>query len=83
MMTCSNSHLCLKFAHVANIVFQFWNLSHNNIGGQFNVADQFSQGSLTTLDLSYNNISGDISTLKFCEQAISGINGPLCDLQIL
>jgi hypothetical protein len=83
MMTCSNSHLCLKFIHVGNIVFQFRNLSHNNIGGQFNISNPFSQGSLTTLDLSDNNISRDISTLKICEHAIFGINGPLCDLQIL
>jgi len=83
MMTCSNYHLCLKFAYVGNNVFQFRNVSHNNIGGQFNISDQFSQGSLTTLDLSYNNISGDISTLIFCKQTNSNFDGALCFLQIL
>ncbi|CAK9871532.1 unnamed protein product [Sphagnum jensenii] len=42
------------------------NVSHNQIGGYFNISNQFSQGGLTTLDLSYNNISGDISTLILC-----------------
>jgi hypothetical protein len=83
MTTCSNYHLCQKFAHVGNIVFQFRNVSHNNIGGQFNMSDKFSQGSLTTLDLSYNNISGDISTLIFCTQANSNVLGALCFLEIL
>ncbi|CAM6068457.1 unnamed protein product [Sphagnum tenellum] len=42
------------------------NLSHNHIGGYFNISNQFSEGCLITLDLSFNNISGDISTLIFC-----------------
>ncbi len=83
MMICSNYHLCLKFAHVRNIVFQFRNVSHNNIGGYFSIPEQFSNGLLTTLDLSYNNISGDISTLIFCKQANSDSNGALCFLEIL
>jgi hypothetical protein len=63
MMTCSNYHLCLKFAHVGNIVFQFRNVSHNHIGEYLsNTSTQFFQSGLSTLDLSYNNISGDIST---------------------
>ncbi|KAH9571952.1 hypothetical protein CY35_02G120500 [Sphagnum magellanicum] len=64
----------------------FWgtllNVSHNNIGGQFNISDQFSAGVLITLDLSYNNISGDISTLK-CIQAYNISIGPLCSLSTL
>jgi hypothetical protein len=63
MMTCSNYHLCQKFAHVGNIVFQFRNVSHNHIGGYIsNASYLFSPFPLLTLDLSYNNISGDIST---------------------
>jgi hypothetical protein len=61
---------------------QYLNLSHNNIGGQFNISDQFSQGSLTTLDSCYN-ISRDIIRLAYCEQAISCINGPFCELIFL
>ncbi len=70
-MTCSNYQLCLKFAHVGNIVFQFRNVSHNHIGGYIsNNSDQFFQtDTLDSLDLSYNNISGDISAF------ISIING--------
>jgi hypothetical protein len=53
------------------------NVSHNHIGGYFNVSNQFSF-QLIILDLSYNNISGDISTHRFCVED----NG-LCSLQIL
>jgi hypothetical protein len=63
MTTCFKYHLCLKFAHVGNIVFQFRNVSHNHIGGYFNISNQFQGNFLTTLDLSFNNISGDISTV--------------------
>ncbi len=69
MTTCSNYHLCLKFAHVGNIVFQFRNVSHNHIGGYFNLSNQFEGSMITILDLSFNNISGDISTLIFSPQA--------------
>ncbi len=69
MMTCSNYQLCLKFARVGNIVFQFRNVSHNHIGGYIsNTSDQFFTTALFTLDLSYNNISGDISTFIFSIQ---------------
>jgi len=64
MTTCFKYHLCLKFAHVGNIVFQFRNLSHNHLGGYFNISNHQIQLSLiNTLDLSFNNISGDISTV--------------------
>jgi hypothetical protein len=79
---CSNYHLCLKFAHVGNIVFQFRNVSHNHIGGYFNISDQY-QGSLTSLDLSFNNISGDISTLILCVEANMTLYGPFCSLETL
>jgi hypothetical protein len=70
MMTCSNYHLCLKFARVGNIVFQFRNVSHNHIGGYMsNTSNQFFQYAVWTLDLSYNNISGDISTFIISIQA--------------
>jgi hypothetical protein len=83
MITCSTYHLCLKFAHVGNIVFQFRNVSHNHIGGYFNISNQFQGFFLTTLDLSFNNISGDISTLILCREEVnSSVNG-LCFLQIL
>jgi len=86
MTTCFKYHLCLKFAHVGNIVFQFRNVSHNHIGGYFNISDGFSV--VSTLDLSYNNISGDISTLIFCLQDNNTTDndttyGPLCYLQTL
>ncbi|CAM6007977.1 unnamed protein product [Sphagnum balticum] len=45
------------------------NVSHNHIGGYFNISNQFSRF-LGTLDLSYNNISGDISTLILCNFSI-------------
>ncbi|KAH8971038.1 hypothetical protein BDL97_02G121800 [Sphagnum fallax] len=65
----------------------FLNVSHNHIGGYFNISNQFSQGLLSTLDLSYNNISGDISTLIFCVQNYTTVNyttyGPLCNLETL
>ncbi|KAH8971067.1 hypothetical protein BDL97_02G123200 [Sphagnum fallax] len=42
----------------------FLNVSHNHIGGYFNISNQFNETDLlTTLDLSFNNISGDISTV--------------------
>ncbi len=81
MTICSNYHLCLKFAHVGNTIFQFRNVSHNHIGGYFNISNQFLQ--LFSLDLSYNNISGDISTLILCTQNNSPNNGPLCSLESL
>jgi hypothetical protein len=63
MMTCSNYHLCIKVAPVGNIVFQFRNVSPNHIGGYMsNTSYEFFESALFTLDLSYNNISGDIST---------------------
>jgi Leucine-rich repeat (LRR) protein len=41
----------------------FLNVSHNHIGEYLsNTSTQFFQSGLSTLDLSYNNISGDIST---------------------
>ncbi len=80
MTICSNYHLCLKFAHVGNTIFQFRNVSHNHIGGYFNISNQFSQ--LLSLDLSYNNISGDISTLILWAD-VETLNGPLCFLETL
>jgi protein brassinosteroid insensitive 1 len=64
------------------------NVSHNHIGGYFNISKQYSFNLLSTLDLSYNNISGDISTLIFCVQDYyTTINyttyGPLCNLETL
>ncbi len=81
MMICSNYHLCLKCAHVGNTICQFRNVSHNHIGGYFNISNQFS-AVLTTLDLSYNNISGDISTLILCVQDNNILYG-LCSLETL
>ncbi|CAM6007976.1 unnamed protein product [Sphagnum balticum] len=57
------------------------NVSHNHIGGYFNISNQFS-AVLTTLDLSYNNISGDISTLILCVQDNNILYG-LCSLETL
>ncbi|KAH8971005.1 hypothetical protein BDL97_02G120100 [Sphagnum fallax] len=62
------------------------NVSHNHIGGYFNISDGFSI--VGTLDLSYNNISGDISTLILCVQDNNTTDndttyGPLCYLQTL
>jgi hypothetical protein len=84
MTTCFKYHLCLKFAHVGNIVFQFRNVSHNHIGGYFNISNIAwgRYNMLTTLDLSYNNISGDISTLILCAD-VETLNGPLCFLETL
>jgi len=59
------------------------NVSHNHIGGYFNISNQFSGGGLTTLDLSFNNISGDISTLIFCVPDDGGFYGPFCFLETL
>jgi len=83
MTTCFKYHLCLKFAHVGNIVFQFRNVSHNHIGGYFNISEQFYGISLATLDLSFNNISGDISTLIFCSADINPPSSPLCFVETL
>jgi hypothetical protein len=58
------------------------NVSHNHIGGYFNISDQY-QGSLTSLDLSFNNISGDISTLILCVEANMTLYGPFCSLETL
>ncbi|CAK9218046.1 unnamed protein product [Sphagnum troendelagicum] len=58
------------------------NVSHNHIGGYFNVSNQFSIG-LTTLDLSFNNISGDISTLILCVPDNNTPYGPFCFLETL
>jgi Leucine-rich repeat (LRR) protein len=55
-------------------------VSHNHIGGYFNIYNNFSDHVLMTLDLSFNNISGDISTLTLC--TISGY-GPLCSIETL
>jgi hypothetical protein len=82
MTTCFKYHLYLKFAHVGNIIFQFRNVSHNHIGGYFNVSNQLSIG-LTTLDLSFNNISGDISTLILCVPDNNTPYGPFCFLETL
>ncbi len=82
MTICSIYHLCLKFAHVGNTVFQFRNVSHNHIGGYFNISNKFPD--LTTLDLSFNNISGDISTLILCVQYDdNSVSGPFCGLETL
>ncbi|CAK9218047.1 unnamed protein product [Sphagnum troendelagicum] len=59
------------------------NVSHNHIGGYFNISNQFSENILTTLDLSFNNISGDISTLIFCALDNNTFYGPLCLLETL
>ncbi|KAH8971048.1 hypothetical protein BDL97_02G122500 [Sphagnum fallax] len=59
------------------------NVSHNHIGGYFNISNQFSFNVLSTLDLSYNNISGDISTLILCIQVNSYLYGPLCSIETL
>ncbi|KAH9571931.1 hypothetical protein CY35_02G119800 [Sphagnum magellanicum] len=58
------------------------NVSHNHIGGYFSLSYQMGPFFLTTLDLSFNNISGDIST-QFCGRANSSILGTLCFLEIL
>ncbi|KAH8970993.1 hypothetical protein BDL97_02G119300 [Sphagnum fallax] len=57
------------------------NVSHNHIGGYFNFSNPFPQ--LFTLDLSYNNISGDISTLILCRQDNHNLYSGLCSLEIL
>ncbi|KAH8971061.1 hypothetical protein BDL97_02G122900 [Sphagnum fallax] len=57
------------------------NVSHNHIGGYFNISYQFSD--LYTLDLSFNNISGDISTLIFCLLDNNTFYGPFCLLETL
>ncbi|KAH8971063.1 hypothetical protein BDL97_02G123100 [Sphagnum fallax] len=57
------------------------NVSHNHIGGYFNISYQFS--GLYTLDLSFNNISGDISTLIFCVLDNYIFYGPFCGLETL
>ncbi|CAK9268839.1 unnamed protein product [Sphagnum jensenii] len=59
------------------------NVSHNHIGGYFNISNQFFESDLTTLDLSFNNISGDISTLLFCVPNDGGFFGPFCFLETL
>ncbi|KAH8971018.1 hypothetical protein BDL97_02G121200 [Sphagnum fallax] len=58
------------------------NVSHNHIGGYFNISNRFGGLYLSTLDLSFNNISGDISTFILCEQVNPYIYG-LCNLEIL
>ncbi|CAK9268847.1 unnamed protein product [Sphagnum jensenii] len=60
------------------------NVSHNHIGGYFNISNQDSFNLLSTLDLSFNNISGDISTLIFCESLDNDtFYGPFCFLETL
>ncbi|KAH8970997.1 hypothetical protein BDL97_02G119600 [Sphagnum fallax] len=49
------------------------NVSHNHIGGYFNISNQFDGIYLSTLDLSFNNISGDISTVI---SFLYGLNSP-------
>jgi hypothetical protein len=85
MTICSIYHLCLKFAHVGNTVFQFRNVSHNHIGGYIsNTSTQFSSLNLYTLDLSFNNISGDISTLIFCSPQDNITSyGSFCSIETL
>jgi hypothetical protein len=57
-------------------------VSHNHIGGYLNISNQFSENTLVTLDLSFNNISGDISTLILCGQVNSYFYG-LCSIETL
>ncbi|CAK9871530.1 unnamed protein product [Sphagnum jensenii] len=57
------------------------NVSHNHIGGYFNISNQFSQ--LFTLDLSFNNILGYISTLILCVLDNNTLYGPFCVLETL
>jgi len=84
MTICSVYHLCLKFAHVGNTVFQFRNVSNNHIGGYFNISNTSSSYNLLrNLDLSYNNISGDISTLILCIHVKNLFYGPLCSIETL
>jgi hypothetical protein len=59
------------------------NVSHNHIGGYFNISNLYSFKLLRTLDLSYNNISEDISTLILCVQDDEPIDGPFCLLETL
>jgi hypothetical protein len=61
---------------------RFLNVSHNHIGGYFNVSYQFAY--LYTLDLSFNNISGDISTLIFCSPQDNITSyGSFCSIETL
>ncbi|KAH8971059.1 hypothetical protein BDL97_02G122700 [Sphagnum fallax] len=59
------------------------NVSHNHIGGYLNISNQFSENTLVTLDLSFNNISGDISTLISCVLDNNTFYGPFCLLETL
>ncbi|KAH8971027.1 hypothetical protein BDL97_02G121500 [Sphagnum fallax] len=59
------------------------NVSNNHIGGYFNISNTSSYNLLRTLDLSYNNISGDISTLILCIHVNNYFYGPLCLLETL
>ncbi|CAK9218041.1 unnamed protein product [Sphagnum troendelagicum] len=63
----------------------FLNVSHNHIGGYIsNTSTQFSSLNLYTLDLSFNNISGDISTLIFCSPQDNITSyGSFCSIETL
>ncbi|CAN5966325.1 unnamed protein product [Sphagnum jensenii] len=59
------------------------NVSHNHIGGYFNISNRFGGLYLSTLDLSFNNISGDISTLILCVLDDNSVSGRFCLLETL
>ncbi|KAH8970998.1 hypothetical protein BDL97_02G119700 [Sphagnum fallax] len=60
------------------------NVSNNHIGGYFNISNTSSSYNLLrNLDLSYNNISGDISTLILCIHVNNLFYGPLCSIETL
>ncbi|KAH8971045.1 hypothetical protein BDL97_02G122300 [Sphagnum fallax] len=82
-LTGSIPGLTTGLGNISGFSIGLLNVSHNHIGGYFNISNQFSQGPLITLDLSYNNISGDISTLILCVLDNNTLYGPFCLLETL